>query len=171
MANICFKRIGYNVQIEQGNKFIDSKNMEVGNNVYIGFGGFYIASGGIRVGNGTILAHQVEIITRNHNYDSEGLQSIPYDGVYVLKPVIIEENVWICSHVCIVPGVTIGEGAVIAMGAVVTKDVPKYAVVGGNPAQVIKYRDKERYEALKKENRIYLELKANGKIENTFRFK
>ena len=49
----------------------------------------------------------------------------------------------------IVPGVTIGEGAILAAGAVITKDVPPLSVVGGNPAKVIKYRDKEHFEALK----------------------
>ena len=59
----------------------------------------------------------------------------------------------------ILKGVTIGEGAVIGMGAVVTKDVPKGAVMGGNPAKVIKYRDMERYEQLKQDGKIYLKMK------------
>ncbi|WP_108669007.1 acyltransferase [Peribacillus acanthi] len=140
--------------------------MEIGNDVFIGFGGFYVASGGISIGNGTIIAHKVEIMTRNHNYDSEDLKSIPYDSRYILKPVVIEENVWIGSNVCIVPGVCIGEGAVIGMGSVVTKDVPKYAIVGGNPAKVIKFRDSEVYEKLKLENKIYLRIKSSSKRNN-----
>jgi hypothetical protein len=55
----------------------------------------------------------------------------------------------------IVPGVTVGEGAVLGAGSVVTKSVPKYAVVGGNPAKVIKYRDIEMFERLKAEKKYY----------------
>jgi acetyltransferase-like isoleucine patch superfamily enzyme len=157
-----FKSIGKNVQIEKDNQFVDPRNMVIGDNVYIGFGGFFVASGGIKIGNGSILAHRVEVMTRNHNYDSDDLKSIPYDAKYIYKPVIIGENVWIGANVCIVPGVSIGEGAVIAMGAVVTKDVPKCAVVGGNPAKILKYRDKKVYEKLKSENKIYLDMKYNN---------
>ena len=113
----------------------------------------------ITIGNGTILAHKVEILTLNHNYDSNDLQSLPYDKEYILKLVVISENVWVGSNVLIVPGVTVGEGAVIGMGAVVTKDVPAYAIVGGNPAKVLKYRNKEIYEKLKGEDEIYLKSK------------
>lgn len=62
----------------------------------------------------------MEIITRNHNYDSHDLKFIPYDTLYINKPVVIKENVWIGSHVYILPGITIGEGAVIGMGSVLT---------------------------------------------------
>jgi acetyltransferase-like isoleucine patch superfamily enzyme len=158
---VNLKNVGTNVQILYDNMFVDEQNIEIGDNVYIGFGGYYVGSGGIKIGNGTIMAHKVEILTRNHNYNSKDLKSVPYDKRYILKPVIIEENCWIGSHVCILPGVTIGEGAVIGMGSVVTEDVPKYAIVGGNPAKVLKFRDIDNYNKLKNENKIYLKLKNN----------
>ena len=65
---------------------------------------------------------------------------------------------WIGSRVTIIPGVSIGEGAVIGAGAVVTHDIPPLAVAGGNPAKVIKYRNQEVYEKLKSEKRIYLDI-------------
>jgi acetyltransferase-like isoleucine patch superfamily enzyme len=71
----------------------------------------------------------------------------------VQKKVVIGNNVWIGMSVCIVPGVTIGEGAVVGMGSVVTKDVPPLAVVGGNPARVLKFRAKEHYERLIREGK------------------
>ena len=103
-------------------------------------------------------------MTRNHNYDGKDLKSIPYDDVYINKPVIIKKNVWIGSNVLILPGVTIGEGAVIGMGAVLTKDVPDYAIVGGNPAKVLKYRNKETYQKLERKNKIYLSLIIASKM-------
>jgi maltose O-acetyltransferase len=60
-------------------------------------------------------------------------------GFYEEKPVVIDD-VWIGGHVIILPGVHIGKGAIVGAGAVVTKDVPEYAIVGGSPAKVIKYR-------------------------------
>jgi acetyltransferase-like isoleucine patch superfamily enzyme len=62
--------------------------------------------------------------------------------------------VWLGSRVTILGGVTIGEGAIIQAGAVVVSDIPKYAIAGGNPAKVFKYRDIEHYERLKAENRF-----------------
>lgn len=149
-----FKSFGKNVYIERSNRFIEPRNIEIGDYVYIGIGGLYYGNGGLKIGNGTTMAHKVEITTFNHNYDYEGLQSVPYDYDYTFKPVIIGENAWIGAHALILPGVTIGEGAVIGMGSVVTKDVPKFAVVGGNPAIIIKYRNAERYEILKAEGKI-----------------
>ena len=62
---------------------------------------------------------------------------------------VIGDAVWICDRVMITPGVEIGEGAVLAAGAVINRDVPALAVVGGTPAQVIRYRDAEEYRRLK----------------------
>lgn len=104
-------------------------------------------SGFVKFGNNFHSGENCKIITQNHNYD-KGNQ-IPYDSTYILKKVIIEDNVWFCDNVIVIGSVTIGEGAILAAGAVVSKDVPKYAVVGGNPAKVIKYRDIAHYEDLK----------------------
>ena len=158
-SRMKFKEIGENVSIEKNNQFFQKENIEIGNNVYIGFEGLFFGYGGIKIGEGSIIAHRVEIMTRNHNYDSEDLRAIPYDSRYILKPVIIESNVWIGSNVKITPGVTVGEGAIIAMGSVITKNVPRFAVVGGNPAKVIKYRNEDRYIELKEKDLIYLKLK------------
>lgn len=161
----AFKKFGKNVQISPNCTFMEPEEMEIGNDVYIGGNCLFQAGGGIKIGNGTIIAHRVEILTKNHNYDDNNLKAIPYDGTYIAKEVIIGENVWIGSNVCIVPGVIIGEGAVIAMGSVVVKDVPPYSVVGGNPAKILKYRNKEKYEILKSQQNIYLKLKSENKIK------
>ena len=88
---------------------------------------------------------------------------LPYDDIYLVEDVHIGKNVWIGADVTIMPGVHIGDGAVIAACACVTKDVPKMAVVGGCPAKIIKYRDEERYHELEQEGKIYLTLKSQGK--------
>ena len=92
------------------------------------------------------------IITSNHNYEGD---AIPYDGTDLVKDVTIEDFVWLGNRVMILPGVTIGEGAIVQAGAVVVKDVPSCAIVGGNPAQVFKYRDREHFERLKKEMKFH----------------
>lgn len=75
------------------------------------------------------------IITNFHNYNEE---KIPYDSTYIIKDVIIEDNVWLGNRVIVLGGVTIGEGAIIQAGAVVVKDIPPFAIAGGNPAKVFK---------------------------------
>lgn len=112
----------------------------------------------------------LKIQTQNHNYNSLDLESIPYDSRNFLKKVVIEENVWIGMDVKICPGVTIGEGSVIGMGSVVTKDVPKYAIVGGNPAKILKYRDENQYLELKRKDKIYLKEKYKNNHQLSFNF-
>ena len=97
------------------------------------------------------FGRQICIYDHDHDFRTEGGKGAKD---YRCTAVTIEDNVWIGGKSIILPGVTIHEGAVIGMGAVVTKDVPKCAVVGGNPAKVLKYRDINQYEQLKKENKI-----------------
>lgn len=88
------------------------------------------------------------IISENHNYEGN---MIPYDTTYIKKEITIGDCVWFGNRVTVVGNVNIGEGAIIAAGSVVVKDVPPCAIVGGNPAKIIKYRDKEHYYCLRKE--------------------
>lgn len=93
------------------------------------------------------------IITSNHNFDHG--EAIPYDNTSVDKDVVIGDNVWFGSRVLVLGGVTIGEGAIIQAGAVVVKDIPPLAIVGGSPAAVFKYRNKEHYYNLKDARRFH----------------
>lgn len=95
--------------------------------------------GDITIGDDVLMAPEVIIRTRNHRYVNKSI-TIHKQGVDDEKPVIIGNDVWIGQRVMIMPGVHVGNGAVIAAGAVVTKDVPEYAVVGGVPAHIISYR-------------------------------
>ena len=158
-------------------KLLITKGYKIGDRVYIGYGtgisGSYFeigdnttivrdaifAGGIIKIGSNVIIAPNCLILTRNHDI-SNNSNALPYGTEYDIKQVVIEDNVWIGMNVMIVPGVRIGEGAVIAMGSVVTKDVECLAVVGGNPAKLIKRRDKEHYDFLKKNEYFLNDIRA-----------
>lgn len=110
-------------------------------------------NGGVTIGQYFHCGRALTILSTNHRYESA--ESIPYDSTYIKRPVIIEDFVWCGANVTIAPGVTVGEGAVVGCGAVVVKDVPPCAVVGGNPADIIKYRDKDAFMALKEIGSFY----------------
>jgi len=112
--------------------------------------------GGISIGTGSILAHEVQIFSRNHTYNAPDLHYIPYDERFVEKPVKIGCYTWIGARAMIMAGVTVGDGAVIAAGSVVAKDVPRCAVVAGNPASIVKYRDEMIFERLLNEDKGYI---------------
>lgn len=111
-------------------------------------------------------------INSYHKYD--GGNAIPYDTHEIIdKDIIIEDNVWIGDRVIILCGVTIGEGAIIQAGAVVVSDIPKFAIAGGNPARVFKYRDVEHYKKLKRKKILLVEfllLTINVKVLFFFTF-
>ena len=104
-------------------------------------------AGSVTIGNYFHSGIQCMMITDNHNYDLGG--AIPYDLTVIKKNIVIRDFVWIGNRALLVGPIEIGEGAIVAAGAVVTKDVPPYAIVGGNPAKIIKYRDIEHFEELK----------------------
>lgn len=109
------------------------KNITIGKDVFINSGCHFQDQGGITIKDGTFIGHNVVIATINHDLDPSMNRKNHYSSV------IIEKNVWIGSNATILPGVTIGEWAVIAAGAVVTKNVPPMTVVGGVPAKIIKH--------------------------------
>lgn len=127
--------------------------------IYIGPGSWLELRGSLHIGSGTIIGPRLKVHTSNHNYEGTML---PYDDCYNVEDVVIGDNVWIGSDVSIMPGVVIGEGAIIGACSCVTKDVPPYAIVGGCPAKIIKYRDIDKYNQLKNNERIYLTMKNKG---------
>lgn len=102
--------------------------------------------GRIIFGNNFHSAAGLKILTSFHNYKGS---RIPYDQTIVTKDVVIEDNVWIGLNVIILGGVTIGEGAIVQAGSVVSRSIPPLALAGGNPAVEFKKRDREHYFQLK----------------------
>jgi chloramphenicol O-acetyltransferase type B len=111
--------------------------------------------GRLEIGNYFHSGENITIITSNHNYDDPLVEAIPYSKERIDKMVVIKDFVWIGHDVIILPGVTIGEGGVVAAGSVVVKDVPDYAVVGGNPAIILKYRNINQFRRLKYEGKFF----------------
>ena len=109
------------------------KNITVGKGVFINMGCKFQDQGGIFIGNGVLIGHNVVLATLNH------AMSPNQRSTMIPKPIHIGENVWIGSNSTILPGVTIGDGSIVAAGAVVTKDVPENTIVGGVPAKVMRY--------------------------------
>ncbi len=134
--NIAEIKLGKDSTISMHCKFSTFSDITIKNNTVILQGVFLDGRGGITIGNNVNIGRDVSIHTAQHNPQSP-------DFDYVEKSVQIKDHVWIASSVIIIPGVTIGEGAVLAAGAVVTKDVEPYTIVGGNPAKFIKKRNKK----------------------------
>ena len=127
------------------------------NNTYLGknvnFNGFkIIGKGKVTIGNNFHSGAECFVITDNHNFKGE---RIPYDSTYIVRDVIIEDNVWIGYGVIILGGVSIGEGAIIQAGSVVVNNIPKLGIAGGHPAKVFNYRDKFHYYNLKNKMRFH----------------
>ena len=117
------------------------------------FNGMTVLGGGnVTFGDNFHSGENCRIITQNHNFDHG--EAIPYDATKIKKTIVIGDNVWLGDSVIIVGNVTIGEGAIVGAGAVVTKDVPAGAIVGGNPARLIRYRDMDHYNRLKAEGKF-----------------
>lgn len=142
--------------VEQGGGGLDignPENLQIDQTSHFKSNTFIDASGGVRIGRYFHTGRTLTIWTSNHKYNNENF--IPYDDESILKPVIIEDFVWLGSNVTILPGVTIGEGAIIGAGSVVSKDIPKYAVAVGNPCSVVKYRDIDKFKTLKYDKKFF----------------
>lgn len=139
-----FASHGNDVYIGLGGDFIPS-HIHCGHHVHIGPHASFMASiAHIYIGNYVTFGPFVTIRGGNHRIDMIGKHIYEIGSAEKLPEndgdVMIEDGVWVGCNAIILKGVTIGRGAVVAAGAVVTKDVPPYAIVGGNPAKVIRFR-------------------------------
>ena len=131
-AKRIVKRMGKNVNIERNAHF--GPELEIGDNSGVGID--CELYGPITIGCDVMMGPEVVIYTRGHRHDRTDITMIE-QGFDDTRAVSIGNDVWIGRRVMIMPGVTIGNGCIIGAGAVVTKDIPDYSVVGGVPAKVI----------------------------------
>ncbi|MCX6835087.1 MAG: acyltransferase [candidate division Zixibacteria bacterium] len=146
-----FACYGEGVMIERHVRINFPEKVVLKDRVAIYSGTIINSTGGLYIGENTGIGYNCTIFTAQHHYRNAA--TIPFDNISEMKPVIIREYVWTGAGVMIMPGIEIGEGAIIGMGSVVTKNVPPLAIVMGNPAEVVMYRDKDHYYRCKKEGR------------------
>lgn len=142
-ARFCakkFHKAGKNLSVQSGTRFRSMENLEVGNNVVIGFDNFIQALGGVSIGNNVFMGPGVKIWSVNHIYTSKE-HLIRKQGLKK-KPVVIGNDVWLAANVFIVPGVELPDGVVVGAGSVVTVNKYKpYSLLVGNPARMIGSRE------------------------------
>ena len=139
-----FSKIGRNVSFDARGIY-SYENIEIGNEVNLGYRPILIAAKSkIVIGSHVMFGPEVTIRGGNHRIDIVGRNMIDIGGKEKRPEddpgVVIEDDVWIGTRAIILAGAKIGRGAVVGAGAVVTKSVPPYAVVGGNPARIIRMR-------------------------------
>ena len=134
---------GSNVRFASLSSLITYRNVSIGNDVYLGPYAIILATESrVFIGNKVLFGPRVTLIGGDHRITDVGrfiydvLDKLPGDDL----DIHIEDDVWVGANATILKGVTIGRGAVVAAGALVVKNVPPYAIVGGVPAKVLKYR-------------------------------
>jgi acetyltransferase-like isoleucine patch superfamily enzyme len=113
-------------------------DLRIGDDVWIGQGAFLHAAGGIAIGRRVGIGPFVKILTSSH--EEAGRARAILEAPLAFAPVAIEEDADVGIGAILLPGVTVGRGAQVGAGAVVTRDVPPYAVVAGNPARILRHR-------------------------------
>lgn len=108
------------------------QNLHLGKNDYISNCSMFVDLGGIYIGDNVLIGPNATITSVNHHQEPSRRRNLKFDSVY------IHDNAWLGANVTVTPGTVIGENAIVAAGAVVTKDVPANTIVGGVPARVIK---------------------------------
>lgn len=135
---VVMKRLGARSTLLPGSYFFYADRIEIGADTSIGMECIFDGSGGIRIGDWVRMGPRVTLVTANHNFEQRSLR-IKDQGLSE-SPIEIGDDVWFGANITVLPGVKIGTGAVIAAGAVVTKDVPEYGIVVGVPGRVVTYR-------------------------------
>lgn len=137
-ARRLLKSCGRNVNIERGADFGSGRDVEVGD--FSGLGLNCLISGPVKISTHVMMGPNCSFWARNHRFD-DLTKPMCLQGFDMARPITIESDVWIGSNCIFTAGVTVGTGAVVAAGSVVTKDVPALAIVGGNPARLLRTRN------------------------------
>lgn len=147
--NINNIRIGNNSYINGTIYTVGNGKISIGHHFYIGPNSMIGSANDINIGNYVIISNDVKIYDNNNHPTSSkkreemlesGFHNDNWSWIHAENsPIIIEDSVWVGQYVTILKGVRVGKGSIVATRAVVTKDVPPYSIVAGNPAKVVKH--------------------------------
>jgi maltose O-acetyltransferase len=140
-GRFIFDHCGKNVNIEKGANFGTGRGIKIGDNSGIGINANL--RGPLEIGKDVMMGPDVIILTANHNFDNPDIP-IRMQG-YKREQVSIGNDVWIGARAIILPGRKIGNGVIIGAGSLVTKDIPDFAIVAGNPARIIRFRTERTF--------------------------
>jgi acetyltransferase-like isoleucine patch superfamily enzyme len=132
-------QIGRNVKIWRDVWVDDYRKLTVGDNVSIGKSAMLQCIGGITIGRNVMIAHGAQLVSAGHHIP-DGDEPMRYSGLDI-APISVEDDAWVGAGAIVLQGVTIGRGAIVAAGAVVTKTVEANTIVGGVPATLIRRRE------------------------------
>lgn len=135
-----FRQFGADVVIQENFRVTNPGKVAIGDRCNFARGVFIAGGGGVDIGNCVGLGPDTKVWSVNHRFDDP---HVPWlDQGYEHKPVVIHDDVWLGANCFVMPGVTIGKGAIVSAGSVLMKSVPAFAVVAGNPARVVSWRKK-----------------------------
>lgn len=140
MLKLTAKKVGWASSVGKYSVIEGKKFIEIGEHSAIGSFVHIWGHGGVTIGNRVLIASHTTITSLTHDYSGENVRF----GKIIAKPVVINDDAWIGTHAVIMPGVTIGKGAIVGAGSIVTKNVEAYTVVVGNPARFVKSISKEK---------------------------
>jgi len=132
--------LGEHVVIQAGFRVTNPELISVGSNCNFAQGVFITGGGGVSIGDWVGFGPDTKIWSVNHRFDDADRPWLVQG--WEKAPVVVEDDVWLGANVFVMPGVTIGRGAIVSASAVVNKSIPAYALVSGNPARVIGWRKK-----------------------------
>lgn len=132
-------RVGKAITFYPGIMISPGRNITLGDHVDLAWGVLITTGGGVEIGDRTLVGYRTQILSANHVIPPRPGRI--FGAGHEAKKVTIANDVWIGANCLILPGVTIGEGAIVAGGSVVTKNVAPFTIVGGVPAKLIKERE------------------------------
>jgi len=152
-ANCDISTLNIGAEVNTGFVIKFPEKLSIGDGTSISGNCLINALGNVKIGRSCHIAQGLVIYSHNHNFKSE--ESTPYDAANIFKETSIGDVVWIGANVCIAPGAKIGNGVIISMGSVVFGEVPDGAIMRGNPAQVVGYRDMKVFKKLYEEQKFF----------------
>lgn len=131
-------KVGKRVIFYPGVWILPGRGLDLGDDVDLALDVLITTGGGVKIGDRVLIGYRTQIISANHKIPRNRRQI--FNAGHNFGRVTVESDVWIGANCMLLPGITIGSGAVVGAGSVVTKDVPSYSVVAGNPARIVRQR-------------------------------